>query len=137
MKMRRLLVILVGGGGLLMGSVAVASLYPNDVTYENSFGHGEAILWVLDRGYFRGYPDGTFKPEKRITAKQMATVIQRMEDRGAFGQDGLSRVEFASFLKAGYGSVQCGGGIRIEDDLGAICSSEESWAMLHRQRWSQ
>lgn len=45
--------------------------------------------------WFGGYPDGSFKPDRTINAKQMAAVIGR-----AF-PDGMTRAEFASFLRGG------------------------------------
>ena len=54
------------------------------------------ISYAVDRGWFSGYKDGTFKPGLDITPEQMATVMGRMFPRG------ISRAEFASFLRRGH-----------------------------------
>lgn len=50
--------------------------------------------------WFGGYPDSSFKPDRRITARQMTAVIER-----AF-PDGMTRAEFASFLRGGEWRVE-------------------------------
>ena len=45
--------------------------------------------------WFRGYPDGNFRPDRAVTDSQIATVISR-----AFPQ-GMTRAEASSFLRAG------------------------------------
>lgn len=37
-----------------------------------------AVKFVLNSGYFQGYPDGTYKPENSITRGQFLTVIARI-----------------------------------------------------------
>ena len=34
-----------------------------------------AIKYCTDKGYFKGYPDGTFKPDQRITRAEFATIV--------------------------------------------------------------
>ncbi len=53
------------------------------------------IQFVAEEGWFAGYPDGTFKPDRNISPDQMTTVLTR-----AFGE-GITREEFASFLRWG------------------------------------
>ena len=67
-----------------------------------SNGHDRSadIRAVAAAGWFGGYPDGSFKPDRTITADQMATVIGR-----AF-PGGLSRSEFASFMVGGNQRVE-------------------------------
>ena len=54
-----------------------------------------AILFAAERGWFQGYPDGTFQPDRAVPDHQLATVVRR-----AF-PDGASRADLASFMRAG------------------------------------
>ena len=51
----------------------------------------------VDEGWFQGYPDGSFKPDKIITAEQVATVFGR-----AVGDAGMSRADVASLLSRAF-----------------------------------
>lgn len=53
------------------------------------------IRAVADRGWFGGYTDGSFQPDRIITARQITAVVGR-----AF-PDGMTRAEMASFLVGG------------------------------------
>ena len=55
----------------------------------------EEVRYATDRNWFIGYPDGTFRPEQTITGTQAAEVIRRMFP------DGLTREQFASFVRGG------------------------------------
>ena len=55
----------------------------------------EAILFAAEQGWFRGYPDGTFRPDRAVSDQQLAAVVRR-----AF-PDGASRADLASFMWAG------------------------------------
>ena len=57
--------------------------------------HREAIDWSVRVGAFRGYQDGTFKPDQKITAEQATIVFGRVYP------EGVSRAEFAALLYAG------------------------------------
>ena len=59
--------------------------------------HYEDIEWVSSpaRGYFGGYRDGTFRPDRAITPEQMAKVLSRLPDSP------MTRAEFASFIVGG------------------------------------
>ena len=57
--------------------------------------HRAAIDWSRDIGAFRGYPDGTFRPDQKITAEQATIVFGRVYP------DGVSRAEFAALLYVG------------------------------------
>ena len=39
----------------------------------------EAIRWCAEKGYIKGYPDGTFRPEEPITREQLAVILKRLE----------------------------------------------------------
>jgi len=45
--------------------------------YEGYWAEGY-INFCSDRGYFKGYPDGTYKPENKITMQEAATVLLRI-----------------------------------------------------------
>ena len=65
-------------------------------------GHEDAdasVAYAAARGWFRGYPDGTFRANRVITDRQTATVLER-----AFPQ-GLSRAEMAAFALHGNRAV--------------------------------
>ena len=54
-----------------------------------------SVAYAAARGWFVGYPDGTFRPYRVISAGQVAAVVGR-----AFA-DGVSRAEMAAFLRHG------------------------------------
>lgn len=51
---------------------------------------------AVAQGWFKGYPDGTFKPDRPLTPDQLVTVVGR-----AF-ESGSTRAEFATFLRGGW-----------------------------------
>ena len=55
----------------------------------------DAILFAAEQGWFRGYQDGTFRPDRAVSDQQLAAVVRR-----AF-LDGASRADLASFMWAG------------------------------------
>lgn len=44
------------------------------------------IRWCMEHGLFKGYPDGSFRPDKPVTREELAVVLRRfygfMEDDG-------------------------------------------------------
>lgn len=95
--MKRTLTVATVGVALLAASgLAWAAAGFSDVRHDHH--RVEDIRFVSQQGWFRGYPDGTFKPEKDITAGQMALVLER-----AF--DGMTRAQFASFIRAGQAAL--------------------------------
>ncbi len=76
------------GGGAALAAVAFSDV-------PSSHDHYADIERAVEEGWFSGYPDGTFKPDKQITPKQIATVVER-----AFAE-GLTRAETATVLRAG------------------------------------
>lgn len=78
-------------------------------------GHEDAdasVGYAAARGWFRGYPDGTFRPHRIITSRQVAAVIDR-----AFPQ-GISRAEMAAFLLHGNRAVIAHEASRAWDEVG-------------------
>lgn len=53
------------------------------------------IEYAVDQGWFYGYPDGRFKPDRAITQKQIATVLSRAFPAGS------TRADLATFLRGG------------------------------------
>lgn len=38
------------------------------------------IRWAINKGLLKGYPDGTFKPDKPVTRAELAVVLNRIYD---------------------------------------------------------
>lgn len=53
------------------------------------------VVYACQQGWFEGYPDGTFQPDRRIPQRQIATVINRVFPTGA------TRADMAAFLRGG------------------------------------
>ena len=53
------------------------------------------IEYAVEQGWFFGYEDGTFKPDRSIPAHQLTTVIGRAFPEGA------TRADLATFLRGG------------------------------------
>ncbi len=54
------------------------------------------IQFAVDKGWFQGYDDGTFRPDRVVSDAHLARVMRR-----AFPQ-GATRAELATFLRGGY-----------------------------------
>lgn len=95
-KWRRFVLIL--GAAVLLGTIAIALAQGNSPQFPDvEEGHTRAvdIEFVARKGWFGGYEDGTFQPDRTITPRQMTTVFER-----AF-PEGMTRAEFAAFLRGG------------------------------------
>ena len=57
------------------------------------------IAYAVEQGWFQGYPDGTFRPDRTITPIQIATVVSR-----AF-PSGSTRADLATFMRRGSQSL--------------------------------
>lgn len=105
---------LVFGMGVGAAAVAVAQRAAfSDVPA----GHDRAvqIAAAAERGYFAGYGDGTFKPDREITSGQLATVVGRIYP------DGITRADAAAFAVAGADAVaQPAAGLTVEQRLANI-----------------
>lgn len=42
----------------------------------------KAIRRCMERGLLRGYPDGSFQPDKPVTRAELAVILDRLEDDG-------------------------------------------------------
>ena len=38
----------------------------------------ESIRWCIEHGLMKGYPDGSFQPDKGVTRAEMATILKRL-----------------------------------------------------------
>lgn len=69
-----------GYGLLIMPPLEGGKLMFEDV--RNDRWSAEAIGWCAEKGYLKGYPDGTFRPEEAVTREQLAVILQRLEEKG-------------------------------------------------------
>lgn len=95
-RMARLLVVLVAllaAVGLLPAPPTAGQANFSDVPASHP--RRADILQAVREGWFQGYPDGTFRPDQRITAGQIGTVVSR-----AF-PSGSTRADMASFMVGG------------------------------------
>ena len=53
------------------------------------------IAYAVEQGWFQGYPDGTFRPDRTITPTQIATVVSRAFPAGS------TRADLATFMRKG------------------------------------
>ena len=106
-------VALVIGGGVGVMATSHFTDVPSD--HPNRADIGTVAGW----GGYSGYPDGTFRPDRRITAEQMATVLGRVFP------DGMTRGEFASFMVGGKARRD---GIRVTDTTLAPASTTTTTA---------
>ena len=81
------------GMGMLTGGAAQGADYFTDVPASHP--QRDAILFAAGRGWFQGYPDGTFRPDREVAEHQLATVVRRAFPEGA------SRADLAAFMRAG------------------------------------
>ena len=53
----------------------------------------EDIAYAVERSWFQGYPDDTFRPDRTITARQITTVLTRAFPTGS------TRADLAAFMR--------------------------------------
>ena len=53
------------------------------------------IAYAVEKGWFQGYPDGTFRPDRTITPTQITTVASRSFPAGS------TRADLATFMRKG------------------------------------
>ena len=93
---------LVTGGIFLVMSLWVAALTGGAASGAGGFSdvpvshpQREAILFAAEQGWFRGYPDGTFRPDRAVPDHQLAAVVRRAFPEGA------GRAHLAAFMREG------------------------------------
>ena len=62
----------------------------------------DSIRWAAAEGLFRGYPDGSFKPDRNLSENEFRIVIRRLYDR----YDAWTRADVAHFLRHGINGLQ-------------------------------
>ena len=80
------------GAGLVLGQTAFNDVPDSDPRLED-------INYAAAQGWFRGYPDGSFRPDRQITETQLAQVIRR-------ARPGLTRGDAAVFVRGGMDRLQ-------------------------------
>lgn len=74
--------------------VALAASSFSDVASDHP--QRDDIEHAVDRGWFQGYGDGTFKPDRPITQIHIARVLNRAFPAGS------TRADLATFLRGGF-----------------------------------
>lgn len=90
---------------------------------------GADIRYAVEQGWFQGYPDDTFRPDQRITQKQIATVISR-----AF-PDGSTRAEMSSFMRGGFDRVNAPNPVSFTTDKPDRHEHTFGYAFVLAQMW--
>lgn len=98
-SIKRKILIVIGPLIILSASTALAAgVFFSDIQPDHPYGYDINI--AIERGYFTGYSDGTFKPDRQITSNQLSRIISR-----AF-PDGITRAEAAVFLVRGADALE-------------------------------
>lgn len=98
-SIRRNFWIVIGPLIILLASTTLAAgVFFSDIQPDHPYGYDINI--AIERGYFTGYSDGTFKPDRQITSNQLSRIISR-----AF-PDGITRAEAAVFLVRGADALE-------------------------------
>lgn len=92
---KRLLAVGIAAAVLAGGAAMVAASHNTFSDVPDTHEDYGAIAFANDMGWVGGYEDGTFKPERTITASQIAKVIDRAYP------DGMTRADFTRFMAAG------------------------------------
>lgn len=81
---------------------------------------GADIDYAVERSWFRGYPDGFFRPDQTITATQITTVLQRAFPTGS------TRAQLAAFMRNGHQALPWTGKIAysapVYNSLGRVAA---------------
>ena len=85
-------VVMALGAGMVLGQTAFNDVPDSDPRLED-------IDYAAAQGWFRGYPDGSFRPDRQITETQLAQVIRR-------ARPGLTRGDAAVFVRGGMDRLQ-------------------------------
>ena len=83
------------GAGLVLGQTGFNDVPDSDLRLDD-------INYAAAQGWFRGYPDGSFQPDRQITEEQLARVIRR-------AHPGLTRGGAAVFLRGGIDRLRAAG----------------------------
>ena len=83
------------GVGMVLGQTSFTDVQSDDPRSRD-------IIYVSNENWFRGYPDGSFRPDRPITEQQLARVIRR-------AHPGLTRGDAAVFLRGGMERLRAAG----------------------------
>lgn len=92
----------------------------------NDHPHAADIAVAAERGWFSGYGDGTFKPDRNITAAQIGTVILRAYPNG------LTRGQTATLLRAGdeaLEEIRCPAGTALDPAPADCAMVVDGWTI--------
>jgi hypothetical protein len=81
----------------LAGSPAVSGSPAFTDTAAGSW-YADAVAWAAESGVFKGYEDGSFRPNEAITRAQLVTVLQRYA--ASLGRDVSASAELTAFADA-------------------------------------
>jgi len=114
-------------GGLLV-LVAVGGVLAQGWLWDIPAEHPQEtdIAYAIEKGWFVGYEDGSFRPDEEITPKQMTIVLER------FGR--LTRADAATLLTAGHKALRK---LETTDTTAPPWYVQECDPVcLHRSKWS-
>jgi hypothetical protein len=70
--------------------VAVQSAVPNDVSAGDW--HYQYVTYAMDRGFVKGYEDGSFRPNEPITRSEAVVMIMGIAEIAELGEDETSEI---------------------------------------------
>jgi hypothetical protein len=73
--------------------------------------YAKAVAFVIEKGLFSGYPDGTFKPDQPITRAELTAVLYTFLDAGILGEQGQVFTEIGGHWAEKYIKILAGYGI--------------------------
>ncbi|MFF2531199.1 S-layer homology domain-containing protein [Brevibacillus sp. NPDC058079] len=94
--------VLCGGG--LPQSVAKAET-SNSFTDVQTHWVKETVDWALEKNMVNGYPDGTFRPEKKVTEAEFLTMLLRLYEPNLQGETASHWADRYYAYGAGYNYI--------------------------------
>ncbi len=100
-----------GAGNQALASPAATTIeLPTFSDVPADHARGADIGYAAARGWFLGYPDGTFRPDRTVTAAHTAAVIGRAFPEGA------TRADLSAYLRAGNQALLAAGRAPAKSD---------------------
>ncbi len=87
--------LVVAAAATLMATTGVALAASSFSDLADDHPRRDDIEYAVSQGWFQGYDDGTFKPDRAITQSQIAKVLSRAFPAGS------TRADLATFLRGG------------------------------------
>lgn len=98
--MRRTIAAVIAFGLASLGAPAFAQPFPTEFPdVPSDHPREDDIEYAAERGWFRGYLDGTFKPDLTLTPSLITLVIDRVFE--AVSEEGVTRLDAALFMQHG------------------------------------